>query len=75
MADALSFTIDEWTDDGNNIVACHAKADNHYVAMAAFEEAKKQYERCPLTLRQGALVMAQHLMPERKELQPRSRAG
>lgn len=69
--DALPFTIDEWSDDGFNLIVCHARLDNHYMAMAAFDVAKKQYEQRPLTLRQGGMVLGQHNMPEEKELQPR----
>ncbi len=61
MYDKLTFTIDEWSDDGSRIVEVMARVGNFDVATAAYDAALRVRPNRRLTLRQGALLLRERL--------------
>ena len=59
----LPYTIDEWTDDGVNLVQLHGRAKHFDIAVAAYEAAVRVEPRVWLTLRLGAQVLRERKTP------------
>src|SRR5215831_15362403 len=54
----FTFRIDTWTPDGESIVEHVAGVEDYQVALAMFRAACQRWPGTPITLRQGARVMA-----------------
>jgi hypothetical protein len=59
----LPYTIDEWTDDGANLVQIHGRAKHFDIAVAAYEATVRVEPRVWLTLRLGAQVLRERKTP------------
>jgi hypothetical protein len=62
----LPYTIDEWSEDGRNLLVYHARAKHFEVAVAAFEAVARVEPEANLAMRLGAQVLRERKGEKRK---------
>jgi hypothetical protein len=54
---SLRVTVDEWTDDGRQLIKYHAKLESEVVGFATFDTVVNQNLTSFIRLRHGAMVL------------------